>query len=153
MINSYTGPISDPNILKNALNDGIKSADFRQAIVWLAGEIRILGDLEEDVHEDEDANTFILELSSLLKELRCPHVHLITGHVSDRLQDEDSRILLLDFLITELMSLKMYIANRPQDTSNIITIVSLNLILIFFLHYKNNFVALLHSMKLQLQLL
>lgn len=141
MIFSYTGPISDPIILKNALNDGIKSAEFRQAIVWLAGEIRILGDLEEDVHEDDDTNTFILELSSLLKELRCPHVHLITGHVSDRLQDEDSRILLLDFLITELMSLKMYIANRPKDTSNIITIVSSTFLTLVHMQFKNNFVA------------
>lgn len=84
--------------------------------------------MEEQIQNDDDLATFVLELSGLLKELRCPYTSLITGHVSDRYQDISTRIQLIDFLVTELMSLKMYIANRPTDTSNIITIVKKKII-------------------------
>lgn len=147
---SYSGSLTNNEDFQRALNEGIKSQEFRMLIVWLASEIKVLGEMEEEVRSDDDVNTFMLELSGFLKELRCPYMSMITGHISERLQCNDSRLKLLNFLLTELMGLKMYNANKPQDTSNIITIVSYTKLksLIFVLINNFNF----FSMKPQLHL-
>lgn len=58
--------------LEKALEDGIKSLEFRKAVVWLASELRTLCKLDEQVNDiasSEDAASFLLELSSFLKEI------------------------------------------------------------------------------------
>lgn len=72
-----------------------------------------------------DEETFMVELSGFLKELQCPYSALVTGHLSDRLHSYDKKIQLIDFLITELMTLRMCFANKPANTSNVITIVNI----------------------------
>jgi hypothetical protein len=47
---------------------------------------------------------------------------LTGGHVSERFLNNESRTLLLEYLISELMALKMSIAHKPEDKKNVITL-------------------------------
>lgn len=58
----------------------------------------------------------MLELSGFLKELICPFECFISGPISNRLQTTESRILLLDYLLTELMAIKMIQKNMPKES-------------------------------------
>lgn len=48
-----------------------------------------------------------MELSSLLKELSCPYSVLISGPIAHRFQSKEDRLLLLNYLMSELMAAKM----------------------------------------------
>lgn len=50
---------------------------------------------------------FVLELSAVLKELRCPFEALVGGLVAQRFRTCESFCGLLDYLIDELMVMKM----------------------------------------------
>lgn len=71
-----------------ALEGGAKSLEFTKLIHILAGEVKTLCRLEETVNvlnDPEESNTFLLELSSFLKELGCPYKKLVTGRQSNSL--------------------------------------------------------------------
>nr|XP_019542400.2 protein FAM98A-like isoform X2 [Aedes albopictus]XP_029713601.1 protein FAM98A-like isoform X1 [Aedes albopictus] len=118
----YEGPFLDRNYACTAIGAGAKSGEFQDMVIWLTDEIRILGKLDEKISKSEDANTFVLELSGFLKELTCPYANLTSGHVSDRLQTYDSKIILLEYLINELMAFKMIESFKPKEKANVITL-------------------------------
>ena len=79
---SYEGPLSDETAFTKALDGGAKSLEFTKLIHILAEEIKRLCNLEETVNIMNDADesiSFLLELSSFLKELKCPYKSLVTG--------------------------------------------------------------------------
>lgn len=45
----------------------------------------------------------------------CPHSQLTEGVVSQRLGDAESRLMLLDFLLAELMAARMISAAKPEQ--------------------------------------
>lgn len=132
----------DENKFSEAIiNDGFKNEDFRQLIIWLANEISELGRLEEKVKNQRkfirkknfsfvnlqitcsDITNFLIELSSFLKELQCSYEVLIGGNLNSRMQTVESRYILLEFLITELMSQKMLlVVQKPKDKGSVLTI-------------------------------
>ncbi|EAT37798.1 AAEL010254-PA [Aedes aegypti] len=119
----YDGPFLDHNYASSALAAGAKSGEFQDMVIWLTDEIRVLGKLDEKITKSDDANTFVLELSGFLKELTCPYANLTSGHVSDRLQTYDSKIILLEYLINELMAFKMIESLKPKkEKVNVITL-------------------------------
>lgn len=65
----------------------------------------------------------MLELSSLLKELCCPYLVLISGSPAQRFQSKQDRVLLINYLINELMAAKMIQKLNPQKKT-VIEIVS-----------------------------
>lgn len=65
----------------------------------------------------------MLELSGFLKEILCPYSTFISGPMSNRFQSHASRLQLLDYLLTELMTMKMIQKIRPKEEV-IIEIVS-----------------------------
>lgn len=68
----YEGPILEEGALEKALENSIKSDEFRKVVVWLASELKVLCKLDEEVNDvasSEDAASFLLELSSFLKEI------------------------------------------------------------------------------------
>lgn len=72
---------------------------------------------------DADISSFMIELSSFLKEIQCTYDVLVTGNINSRLQTVESRYILLEFLITELMSQKMLsVLKKPKEKSNVLTI-------------------------------
>lgn len=118
----YDGPFLDRNYASTAISAGAQSADFQEMVIWLTDEIRVLGKLDEKISKSDDASTFVLELSGFLKELTCPYANLTSGHVSDRLQTYDSKILLLEYLSNELMAFKMIESFKPKEKANVITL-------------------------------
>ncbi|XP_035903613.1 protein FAM98A-like [Anopheles stephensi] len=118
----YDGPFLDQNYASTAIFAGPQSGEFQDAVIWLTEEIRVLGKLDERVGKSDDANSFVLELSAFLKDLTCPYSSLTSGHVSDRLQTLESKLLLLDYLINELMAFKMLESLKPKEKSNVITL-------------------------------
>ncbi|XP_067011250.1 protein FAM98B [Anabrus simplex] len=115
----YTGPLLDEGCLEKAVEGGPKSVEFTGLVEWISKELKSLCQLEEHVNAistAEDSSAFLLELSSFLKELGCVYSCLTTGHMSERLDSRKKRLLLLDFLLTELEAARMVSINKP-DTS------------------------------------
>ncbi|XP_015510421.1 protein FAM98A [Neodiprion lecontei] len=106
----YSGALSDANELSKALKDGPKSVEFTKLVAWLAEELSAFGEVDDSVNAittPEDSSHFLLELSSFLKELGCANQNLIGGTVNQRLSTKYDRLVLLDYLVTELMTSKI----------------------------------------------
>nr|XP_049707827.1 protein FAM98B [Helicoverpa armigera] len=114
----YEGPLSDEAAFSKALEGGPKSLEFTKLVHILAEEIKTLCNLEETVNmmnDVDESSSFLLELSSFLKELKCPYKKLVTGHMSSRLQTKEDRLLLLDYLLSELMAARMVNVDCPKE--------------------------------------
>ncbi|KAJ0170517.1 hypothetical protein K1T71_013888 [Dendrolimus kikuchii] len=114
----YEGPLLDEIAFLKALDGGPKSLEFTKLVHILAEELKTLCKLEETVsmmNNPDESSSFLLELSSFLKELGCPYKKLVTGHMSSRLQSKEDRLLLLDYLISELMAARMVNVDCPKD--------------------------------------
>lgn len=122
---SYEGPL-DVGKLNHALEKGAKSVDFTALVSWLAEQLAMFCNLDEHVHptaSSEDSSTFLLELSSFLKELGCVNSQLTSGNVNQRLATRQERALLLEYLITELMAGKINHEKNPDTAKLELTIV------------------------------
>ncbi|KAL0859894.1 hypothetical protein ABMA27_010226 [Loxostege sticticalis] len=117
----YEGSLTDEVAFAKALDGGPKSLEFTKLVHILAEELKKLLHLEETVNMMNDADessSFLLELSSFLKELGCPYKKLVIGHMSSRLQSKEDRILLLDYLVSELMAARMMRVDCPKEKSS-----------------------------------
>lgn len=70
-----------------------------------------------------DINSFQMELSGFLKELQCPIQDLVSGPVSNRFQTETLLVQLLNYLLSELMAIKMVHTLKPKTADMIIEVV------------------------------
>lgn len=117
----YQGKSLQNDNLTEALKGGVKSELFRQLVGWLAFELHILRKTDEKVDADtKELNEFSMELSAMLKELGCPFKKFVTGPLSNRFQSEKDRIQLLEYLITELMTAKMCLKQKPLEDKSFI---------------------------------
>lgn len=69
---SYNGPLLEKKQLQNALQEGPKSPDYTSVVSYLAKDLKVLCNIDEEVNaimNPEDSITFLMELSSFLKEL------------------------------------------------------------------------------------
>ncbi|VEN54600.1 unnamed protein product [Callosobruchus maculatus] len=113
----YNGPLMQKPNFPMAIEGGPKSVEYTTLVNYLTNEIRTLLEMDEEVNAikaPEDAVAFIMEVTSFLKELNCPYSALTQGHVSDRLQNVGDRLLLLDYLITELMGARILQEKKPS---------------------------------------
>ncbi|XP_045464480.1 protein FAM98A isoform X2 [Harmonia axyridis] len=113
----YQGNLLQKQNLRNSIQYGSKSIEYTKLVSYLTNEIRTLSKLDEKVNpisSPEDSISFMMEISSFLKEMSCPYQSLTQGHVSDRLQNVEQTGLLLDYLITELMIARMNQENAPK---------------------------------------
>ncbi|XP_059045734.1 protein FAM98A [Achroia grisella] len=113
----YEGPLLDEVAFMKALDGGPKSLEFTKLIHILAEELKTLCHLEETINvmnNPDESVSFLLELSSFLKELGCPYKALVIGHMSSRLQSKEDRLLLLDYMISELMAARMVSTIKPS---------------------------------------
>lgn len=115
---------------KKSVNGGAKSVKYTQLIEWLTKEIKILSGFEEHVNaitSETDSSSFLLEVSSFLKESGCYYNTLITGYVDDRLNSNENKLLLLDYLIGELKASRIINANSTNKKSNMqVTLIESN---------------------------
>lgn len=95
----------------------IKRSDYQEILLSLGNSIHVLAETEEKLSGTSDLNSRKIELSGLLKELNCPYECLMSGNISDRFENEKDSLLLLDYLVTELMSLQMYHSQKSKDPS------------------------------------
>ena len=78
----------------------------------IGSEIGSLLETEERLNAPENAeisslSSWKMEISSFLKELHCPIKTLYEGDLQNRLNSSSHRLLLLDFLLSELMSARI----------------------------------------------
>ncbi|XP_050451178.1 protein FAM98A isoform X2 [Cataglyphis hispanica] len=114
----YTGPMLDADKISHALKLGAKSPDFTSLVSWLAEQLATFIDIDETVHATtsaDDASSFLLELSFFLKEIGCVNEKLMTGHINQRLANEFERAILIEFLVTELMTCKLLEVKYPKE--------------------------------------
>ncbi|CAH2256356.1 jg3583 [Pararge aegeria aegeria] len=65
-----------------ALDGGPKSLEYTKLVHILAEELKRLCNVEETIsmmNSPDESSSFLLELSSFLKELGCPYKKLVTG--------------------------------------------------------------------------
>lgn len=110
----YQGDCLDAAGIDAAIQEGPNSKRFRALVAWITNELTVLLDLGEQIQPDSSVNEFSLELSSFLKELPCPYPALISGPVASRYANVDSRLTLLNYLISELMAAKMCHILKPE---------------------------------------
>lgn len=106
---------------KKIINGGITSIKYTQLIEWITKEIQTLSGLEEHVNainSESDSSSFLLEVSSFLKESGCSYKSLTTGKLEDRLNSNDNKLLLLDYLIGELKASRIINANGNNKKKN-----------------------------------
>lgn len=118
---NYQGKCLQNDELCRALEGGTRSEEFREVVAWLAQELHILRKTDESVSKDcTDPSEFAMELSAMLKEIGCPYTRFVTGPLSERFETKEDRLQLIDFLITELMAIKMLLRLKPVEQSYII---------------------------------
>ncbi|XP_066256257.1 protein FAM98B-like [Euwallacea similis] len=113
----YNGHLLKLSELQAATEIGQKGKDFTELVQFLTKELRTLLSLDEQVNavtSPGDAVAFVMEITSFLKELSCPYKALTQGLVSERLQKYCERLLLLDYLITELMVARILHDKKPE---------------------------------------
>lgn len=76
------------------------------------------------ISSDSEINDFMIELSGFLKEMLCPFQSFISGPVSQRFLFVESRLIILDYLLTELMAMKMCHKLKPKENV-VIEVVSI----------------------------
>ncbi|XP_055937280.1 protein FAM98A-like [Argiope bruennichi] len=102
--------LKDDCKIKDILKVGPKSIEFTQLVEWFSKELQALLEIDSCVNaitDPDDSSTFLLEVSSFLKELKCPYKVLVSGPISQRLLHEESRLTLLDYLCTELQAARV----------------------------------------------
>lgn len=124
------GKSISPKEFKKSIDGGAKSVKYTQLIEWITKEIQILSGLEEHVNaisSEADSSSFLLEVSSFLKESGCSYNILITGNVNERLNSNENKLLLLDYLIGELRASRIINANSTNKKLNMeVTLVESN---------------------------
>lgn len=106
----YFGGMKTDEEITRAIELGTKSLEFTQLVEWLSKELQAINKMESCVNaltDVEDASSFLLEVSSFLRELHCPYKSLINGPISQRLLDVESRRIFLDYLCTELLAARL----------------------------------------------
>ena len=114
----YTGHLEN---LESVVEAGVKSLEFLSLVRFLVKEVSTIYDLQghDDLQEaDLDSEAGMMELSSFLRDLECPHSILIEGPVTQRLADKKAKLILLDFLLAETMTARITAVNKP-DTNNL----------------------------------
>ncbi|XP_075042959.1 protein FAM98C [Mixophyes fleayi] len=115
----YTGPLSNEDSLLRSCELGAACQLFTSLCVWLVSELKSASYLVENVSPTEgpdDSDTFQLEMSGVMSELRCPYTSLTSGNVTSRLHSPQSCLQLIVFLSTELEAAR--ILNRRNVSTS-----------------------------------
>ena len=61
-----------------------------------------------------DESSFYMELGSFLREISCPYKQLSEGPLDERFKSVDNKLILLDFLLTELQASRIVASEKPH---------------------------------------
>ena len=101
----YSGPLGD---LESVVEAGVKSPQFLTLVRFLVKELTSLCNLQgHDDLKDADiaSEAGMMELSSFLRDLKCPHSVLTEGPVNQRLENKKAKLRLIDFLLSEMVGM------------------------------------------------
>ncbi|XP_072156854.1 protein FAM98A isoform X4 [Bemisia tabaci] len=118
-------PGASDSLVTEVIKDGSKFVSYSRVVEWLSTELNQLGNLNEHVNaitSQDDSSAFLLEISCFLKQLGCQYKSLTEGHLNDRLQSPSDRILLLDYLATELLASRIIARNSSESTNFMVTL-------------------------------
>lgn len=65
------------------------------------------------IQATSEEQTLYLEISTFLKELSCPYRNLMEGLIHERFLSAESKLDLLEYLVTELQAAKILAVNQP----------------------------------------
>ncbi|KAI4499097.1 hypothetical protein M0802_005680 [Mischocyttarus mexicanus] len=123
----YQGPLLEIDKMSEALELGAKSIDYTSLVSWLADQIGKLMNIDETINPTNnsgDASCFLLELSCFLKEIGCVNQNLTTGNINNRLADKESRSLLIEILVSELMACKLLQVDEKETDTGIKVVIN-----------------------------
>lgn len=113
----YSGPALDDDVFSSIKEEGLCMPQYTELVAWLTQEIKSFIGLEEHVNpiaSSDDSTEFVMELSGILRELNCPYNHLYEGGpVTQRLNSTESKLQLLDYLTSELASIRILAVKKP----------------------------------------
>uniref|UniRef100_A0A1I7XDS2 Cadherin domain-containing protein n=1 Tax=Heterorhabditis bacteriophora TaxID=37862 RepID=A0A1I7XDS2_HETBA len=93
-------------VIKSGLN-----SEFSKLVVSITTELQVLYGLEESpsvLNENDDIQNFLYELSAILADLECPYDEISCGPLEMRFDSERKRFILIDFLLKELKSARLF---------------------------------------------
>ena len=111
----------DPTPIKDSLSSGSSSGVdlvFANFVSRLCQDLHRLAQTEENVNlidSLDNLTMWIMELTSFLRELQCPHEKLLAGDPQNRLKPAADRVILLDFLVGELIAAKLVACKRASS--------------------------------------
>ncbi|XP_054708444.1 protein FAM98A-like [Uloborus diversus] len=113
----YESDILSSVKFEEIFNDGLPGMLFVDVVQWLTSQLVLFCQLESHVSPvsgAEDLIGFLVEVSSLLKEMCCPIKCLTRGQVTDRLDSSDNKLFLILYLSAELQAAKMLALKKPK---------------------------------------
>ncbi|CAB3409161.1 unnamed protein product [Caenorhabditis bovis] len=92
--------------------------NFAVNIAKICEEIRQLYEIEESVRvpTSDNIEEFLYDLSAFLLELECGHEELSNGDILTRFELSEKCEILLNFLVSELKTARLYALNRYENT-------------------------------------
>ncbi|KAH3848344.1 hypothetical protein DPMN_090704 [Dreissena polymorpha] len=112
----YEGDVLQEDVFRQMVELGPQSREYTSLVSWLVQQLCEFCSMEEAVNPitgPDDASNFMMEISGFLREYGCPYQTLNDGPVTQRLDSKDSRLQLLDFLITEVQTVRMLACTNP----------------------------------------
>ena len=107
----------EEDILRTILEKGLDSDVFIDTVITICSELKQLYSLQEAVSKPQgpsDAESFQLEMRSFLQELQCPHDSL---RELDLLSSFKKKLLLVDFIVSELLTARLLKAKKKDLSS------------------------------------
>lgn len=115
----YDGPLLKTDVFEKAVDEGLVSIDFTSLVQWIVAQLNSFAGLDEHIQTTtglEDTDNFLMELSGFLREFGCPYKSLTEGLLQQRFASKDNRLLLLDYLLTELQAAQINSHKHPKLT-------------------------------------
>lgn len=95
---------------------------FSSLVSWLSKELHVLTHGVVDIIaslEDSSLESFGIEVSSALRALHCPYKRLMSGDLNERINTDNKKLLLLEFLTTEAQAARLFCPNKQEKRMRI----------------------------------
>ncbi|KAM8913439.1 protein FAM98B isoform 2-T2 [Spinachia spinachia] len=107
------GPLLEERLLLGAAEGGLSSPEYVALCKWLASRLKPLCQLEESIPSGpEDTESLQVEMSGLLKELRCPYEDVVSGILKGIVLTTRDHLKSLLFLSSELQAAQIVMSRR-----------------------------------------
>lgn len=112
----YSGPLLEERVLLGAAEGGLSSPEYVGLCKWLASRLKPLCQLEESITSGpDDMESLHVEMSGLLKELRCPYDEVVSGILKGIVLTTRDHLKFLLFLSSELQAAQIVMSRRLSD--------------------------------------